>query len=38
MEIPYFNGNGDEDEINHMEWLRIVRKYGINDVMKKKNC
>jgi hypothetical protein len=35
MEIPYFSGNEDEDEINPMEWLRIVNKYGINDLMEK---
>jgi hypothetical protein len=35
MEIPYFIGNEDEDEINLVEWLRIVKKYGINDVMEK---
>ena len=35
MKIPYFTGNKDEDEINHMEWLKIVKKYGINDVIEK---
>jgi hypothetical protein len=35
MEITYFSGNQDEDEINPMEWLRIVKKYGINDLMTK---
>jgi hypothetical protein len=38
MEIPYFIGNEDGDESNPMEWLGIVKKYGINDVMEKKNC
>jgi hypothetical protein len=26
MEIPYFSGDKDKNEINPMEWLRMIRK------------
>jgi hypothetical protein len=30
MEIPKFTGDEDKDEINPMEWLRLVKEYGMN--------
>jgi hypothetical protein len=30
MEIPEFIGDEDKDEINHMEWLRLVKEYDRN--------
>jgi hypothetical protein len=29
MEIPKFTGDEDKDEINHMEWLRMIKEYLI---------
>ena len=29
MEIPKFTGDEDKDEINPMEWLRLVREYNM---------
>jgi chromosome segregation ATPase len=29
MEIPKFIGDEDKDEINPMEWLRMVKEYGM---------
>jgi hypothetical protein len=30
MVIPKFTGDEDKGEINPMEWLRLVREYGMN--------
>jgi hypothetical protein len=30
MEIPKFTGDEDKDEINPMEWLRLVKEYDRN--------
>jgi hypothetical protein len=30
MAIPIFTGNEDKDEMNPMEWLRLVKEYGRN--------
>jgi hypothetical protein len=30
MAIPRFTGNEDKDEMNPMEWLRLVKEYGRN--------
>ena len=30
MEIPKFTGDEDKDEINPMEWLRLVKEYNMN--------
>jgi hypothetical protein len=30
MEIPKFTGDEDKDEINPMEWLRMVKEYDMN--------
>jgi hypothetical protein len=27
MEIPKFTGDEDKDEINHVEWLRMVKEH-----------
>ena len=29
MEIPKFTGDEDKDEINPMEWLRLVKQYNM---------
>jgi hypothetical protein len=29
MDLPKFIRDKDEDEINHMEWLRLVKEYGV---------
>ena len=29
MEIPKFTGDEDKDEINPMEWLRLVKEYNM---------
>ena len=30
MEIPKFTGDEDKDEINPMEWLKLVKEYNMN--------
>jgi DNA repair exonuclease SbcCD ATPase subunit len=30
MEMPKFTGDEDKDEINHMEWLKLVKEYNMN--------
>jgi hypothetical protein len=30
MKIPHFYGDEDKDEINPMEWLRMVKESGKN--------
>jgi hypothetical protein len=29
MAVPHFYGYENKDEINHMEWFRMVMEYGI---------
>ena len=29
MEIPKFTGDEDKHEINHMEWLRLIKEYSM---------
>jgi hypothetical protein len=33
MEIPNFSGDEDKDEIGPMEWLRMVKEYGMRTDM-----
>jgi hypothetical protein len=35
MEIPKFTGDEDKDEINPMEWLRLVKEYDMTPSKKK---
>jgi hypothetical protein len=35
MAIPKFTGDEDKDEINPMEWLRMVKEYDMNPSNKK---
>jgi hypothetical protein len=37
MEIPKFIGDEDEDEINLMEWLRLVKEYGMDPLEEKRS-
>jgi hypothetical protein len=29
MTIPHLYGDGDKDETNPMEWLRMIKEYGM---------
>jgi hypothetical protein len=37
MKIPQFTGDEDKDEINHMEWLRLVNEYDMTPLITKKH-
>jgi hypothetical protein len=32
MTLPKFTGDEDEDKINPLEWLRLVKEYGIDSL------